>query len=275
MTRRSSSSWRRSSLPQLFRRRRPEDPIRIWVGRLLHGRGGLLARHAHAGAEPRARGRRARSRSSAPTSTSRRCDGPATGSIPTRSQRTYRSNGCSGSSAPRVAPIGCARRCAISSFLPPHDLLRDPPFSHARPGGLPQPAHLPAARRATGCHLAVPLRAAIRMASCSWGPRRRSTGLSSSSLRTSQLRSTSGGMRPCGSPACRSFRTRRAAGQTSRRCPWRERPVTARCTPGWPSNTPRRACSWMPTTTSCTTRTMRDATCCWPAACRRRTSSSS
>ena len=111
-------------------------------GRLLDGRGGLLARHRAAGAPWRGTHSRTRSRSSDPTSARQAIEKARLGVFSdsamrdvsderrrryfTKVERGYRIN----------------KRVRDLCVFVRHDLARDPPFSQARPGELPQRAHL-------------------------------------------------------------------------------------------------------------------------------------
>ena len=102
---------------------------RVGAG-VLDGRGGVLARHAPAGARARTPSGTSPSRSSPPTSTRRPSSAPAPRSTRRASPRTSRRSGWRASSPRRATATACASRSATSCVFAVQDLIKDPPFSH-------------------------------------------------------------------------------------------------------------------------------------------------
>ena len=140
-----------------------DAPIRVWVPGCATGEEAYSLAICLLECLERPRARRSRCRSSPPTSTTRRSQRARARRLPARTSRwTSRPSGCSGSSQAATAATRSHGACATWWCSRSQNVTQGPAVLAARPGLLPQPAHLPAAGAAEEGAARPPLRAAAR-----------------------------------------------------------------------------------------------------------------
>ena len=170
------------------RARRPR--ARLGAG-LLHRRGGLLDRHAPAGAGRTPPSATCPSRSSPPTSTPRPSSGRAPACTPTASAPTCRRSAWRASSSQDGDTYRVAKAVRDCLVFAKQDVTRDPPFSRVDLDQLPQPAHLHGRRPAADSSCRCSTTRSTGTATCSSAAPRPSATPPTSSRRSTRSGSCS------------------------------------------------------------------------------------